>query len=138
VISDAGVIGAVYLSTFFISNLVTNNAAAALLFPVALDAAEKTGIDTVSMSYAVLFGASACFASPFGYQTHLIVFQPGGYSTTDFVKFGTPLQIVLLVMTVFFLSNDKWLVNFVVSVAILVAAVAFRVMTLKQPVREVD
>jgi len=137
-IGDAGVIGAVYLSTFFISNLVTNNAAAALLFPVALDAAEKTGIDTVSMSYAVLFGASACFASPFGYQTHLIVFQPGGYSTTDFVKFGTPLQIVLLVMTVFFLSNDKWLVNFVVSVAILVAAVAFRVMTLKQPVREVD
>ena len=65
---DAGIIGAIYGATFFISNMVTNNAAAALLFPVALDAADKAGVDRKMMAYAVIYGASACFLSPFGYQ----------------------------------------------------------------------
>jgi di/tricarboxylate transporter len=64
---DAGLLGAVYFATFMISNIVTNNAAAALLFPIALDAAEQTGTDRIIMSYSLMLGASASFMSPFGY-----------------------------------------------------------------------
>lgn len=64
---EAGLLGAVYFATFLISNVVTNNAAAALLFPIALDAADQTGIDKIIMSYCLMLGASASFMSPFGY-----------------------------------------------------------------------
>lgn len=67
-LGDAGLLGAVYLGTFLISLVVTNNAAAAPMFPIALDAAEKTGTDKVIMSFTLMLGASASFASPFGYQ----------------------------------------------------------------------
>jgi di/tricarboxylate transporter len=70
---DAGLYGAVYLATFLISNIVTNNAAAALVFPIAMTAAEDTGADVVLMSYCVMLGASASFATPFGYQLSTIV-----------------------------------------------------------------
>jgi di/tricarboxylate transporter len=60
-IGDAGLLGAVYFATFLISNVVTNNAAAALLFPIAMDAAEQTGTDRIIMSYALMLGASASF-----------------------------------------------------------------------------
>jgi di/tricarboxylate transporter len=66
-ILDAGLLGAVYFATFLISNVVTNNAAAALLFPIALDAADQTGVDRLKMSYCLMLGASASFMSPFGY-----------------------------------------------------------------------
>ena len=65
--SAAGLFAAVYLATFLISNVVTNNAAAALIFPIAMNAAEQTDIDVVLMSYCVMLGASASFMSPFGY-----------------------------------------------------------------------
>lgn len=64
---DAGLLGAVYLGTTLISLLVTNNAAAALMFPIAMDAAEKTGTDKLIMCYTLMLGASD-YASPFGYQ----------------------------------------------------------------------
>ena len=56
-----------HFATFLISNVVTNNAAAALLFPIALDAADQTGVDKIIMSYCLMLGASASFMSPFGY-----------------------------------------------------------------------
>jgi di/tricarboxylate transporter len=62
-----GLFAAVYLATFLISNVVTNNAAAALIFPIAMNAAEQTNTDVVLMSYCVMLGASASFMSPFGY-----------------------------------------------------------------------
>ena len=65
--SAAGLFAAVYLATFLISNVVTNNAAAALIFPIAMNAAEQTDTDVVLMSYCVMLGASASFMSPFGY-----------------------------------------------------------------------
>lgn len=63
----AGLFAAVYLATFLISNVVTNNAAAALIFPVAINAARQTETDVTLMSYCVMLGASASFMSPFGY-----------------------------------------------------------------------
>ena len=65
--TDAGLLGAVYFATFLISNVVTNNAAAALLFPIAMDAAEQTEVDIRVMSYCLMLGASASFMTPFGY-----------------------------------------------------------------------
>jgi di/tricarboxylate transporter len=72
VFTDAGLYGAVYLATFLISNIVTNNAAAALVFPVAIQAAEDAGADLVLMSYCVMLSASASFMSPFGYQLSMM------------------------------------------------------------------
>ena len=80
--SDAGLYGAVYFATFFISNVVTNNAAAALLFPIAMDAAEQTGADRLLMSYTLMLGTSASFMSPFGYTTNLLIYGPGGYKVS--------------------------------------------------------
>lgn len=82
-IGDAGLYGTVYFATFLISNVVTNNAAAALLFPIAMDAAEETGADRQLMSYTLMLGASASFMSPFGYTvsrllsviSHLVCFK---------------------------------------------------------------
>ena len=66
---DAGLYGAVYFAKFLISN---SNDAAALVFPIAMTAAEDTGADLVLMAYTVMLGASASFASPFGYQLSII------------------------------------------------------------------
>lgn len=62
-----------------ISNIVTNNAAAALVFPIAMTAAEETGADEILMSYTLMLGASASFMTPFGYTTNLMIYGPGGY-----------------------------------------------------------
>jgi len=91
-LGDAGLFGAVYFATGLISNVITNNAAAALIYPIAMEAAYQSGADVVLMAYCVMYGASACYMSPFGYQTNLLVFGPGGYKAIDFVKFGTLMQ----------------------------------------------
>jgi di/tricarboxylate transporter len=87
-IGDAGLFGAVYLATFLISNVVTNNAAAALIFPIAITAAEQAGVDIILMSYTVMLGASASFMTPFGYTTNLLIYGPGGkqYQTCSHMK----------------------------------------------------
>jgi len=78
-IGPAGVFGAVYFATFLISNVVTNNAAAALMFPIAMQAADdfEPAIDHQLMAYCLMLAASASFMSPFGYQTNLLVYGPG-------------------------------------------------------------
>ena len=119
-IGDAGLYGAVYFATFLISNVVTNNAAAALLFPIALDAAEQTGTDRVRMSFALMLGASASFMSPFGYTTNLLIYGPGGYKYKDFLVFGTPMQIVLWILSVAFLVIETWYISWVVTIVALV------------------
>ncbi|KAG7337003.1 TrkA-C domain containing protein [Nitzschia inconspicua] len=108
-IGDAGLLGAVYLSTVMISQLVSNNAAAALIFPIAITAATTAGTDIKLMSYNIMLAASAAFMTPFGYQTNLMVMGPGGYTTTDFLIFGTPMQIVLLFGTTIFLVTPFWI-----------------------------
>ena len=82
---DAGLLGAVYLATFLISNVVTNNAAAALIFPIAMNAAEQTGTELTIMSYCVMLSASASFMSPYGYTTNLLIYGPGGYKVIIFL-----------------------------------------------------
>ena len=115
-IGDAGLVGAVYFATFLISNVVTNNAAAALLFPIAMNAAEQTGVSRVIMSYSLMLGASASFMSPYGYTTNLLIFGPGGYRTMDFIKFGTPMQIVLWILSTLYLTVIKpWYISWLAT-----------------------
>lgn len=104
-----GVYGAligVYVLTLVLTELVTNNAAAALAFPIALATARAFGVDPTAFVMVVAYGASACFLLPFGYQTHLMVMSPGRYRTTDFLKTGLPVSatysVVVLVLTPWF------------------------------------
>ncbi|EEC45713.1 predicted protein [Phaeodactylum tricornutum CCAP 1055/1] len=132
-IGEAGLLGAVYFATFLISNVVTNNAAAALLFPVALNAAEQTGTDRVLMSYALMLGASASFMSPFGYTTNLLIYGPGGYKYKDFLLFGTPMQIVLWVASIAFLAIiEPWYISWIAAAAILGIIIALRLFCLSR------
>ncbi|MCL1137633.1 SLC13 family permease [Shewanella pneumatophori] len=98
---------AVYLMTLLLTELITNNAAAALSFPVAYAIAMSYGVDTRPFILAVVFGASASFISPYGYQTNLMVYNAGNYRFSDFVRVGLPLSllysaIVVLLVPVFF------------------------------------
>ncbi|WP_017221066.1 SLC13 family permease [Moritella dasanensis] len=84
----------VYVLTWWLTELVTNNAAAALLFPVAFGLATSLEANPMAFVMAVAFGASASFVSPYGYQTNLMVFNAGRYRLTDFIKIGLPISIV--------------------------------------------
>lgn len=86
---------AMYLATVLLSNIVANNAAAALMYPIAINVAKSEGLDKQLMAYLLMLAASASFAVPFGYQTNLMVYGAGGYSFRDFLRFGGPLQVCL-------------------------------------------
>jgi len=100
-LSDSGgpyaVLAGVYVMTSLFTAVVTNNAAAALVFPFAMAAAGQTGASARPFVMTVAFAASASFISPLGYQTNLMVYGPGGYKVTDFVRVGLPLNILLLI-----------------------------------------
>jgi di/tricarboxylate transporter len=83
-----------YFATVFLTELVTNNAAAALMFPIAVALARDLGVEPRGFAIAVTVAASCGFACPFGYQTHLIVYGPGGYRFADFLRFGLPLDLL--------------------------------------------
>jgi di/tricarboxylate transporter len=90
-LGDFGTFGAlvgIYLLTWSLTELVTNNAAAALTFPIALSMAQSFGVDPLPFIMVVAYAASACFLLPFGYQTHLMVYSAGRYKTTDYLKAG--------------------------------------------------
>ena len=109
-----GVLIAVYIATFFLCNVVGNNAAAALMYPIAAGAAEQQVIDRDQMAYLLMLAASASFMSPFGYQTNLMVYGPGGYVFADFLRFGVPMQVVQMIVSVgVVLLGDLWWVGWV-------------------------
>ncbi len=126
-IGDAGILGAVYLSTVLMSQMIANNAAAALIFPIAMGAAERGGIDVALVSYGIMLAASAAFMTPFGYQTNLMVMGPGGYTISDFLIFGTPVQVVLSVISTWALVEKKWWLVWLVSASFLAVVCVFRI-----------
>jgi di/tricarboxylate transporter len=91
----------IYLITLIVTELITNNAAAALAFPVAYAVATSFGVDPRPFIMAVVFGASASFISPYGYQTNLMVFNAGNYKLSDFIRLGLPLSIVYSLVVIF-------------------------------------
>ncbi|MBP3512834.1 MAG: SLC13/DASS family transporter [Prevotella sp.] len=91
----------IYVITNLFTELITNNAAAALSFPIALAVAEKLGVDPTPFFVVICMAASAAFSTPIGYQTNLIVQGVGGYKFTDFVKVGLPLNLIVFLLSVF-------------------------------------
>ena len=92
-ISVWGVFVAVYLFTLVLTEIVTNNAAAAVMFPIAIGFANSYDVSVMPFIMAVLYGASASFLSPYGYQTNLIVYSAGNYRLVDYLKIGLPVSI---------------------------------------------
>ena len=91
---------AIYFVTMLFTELITNNAAAVLMFPIALAAAQKLGVDPMPMIVSIMIAASAAFATPFGYQTNLMVYGPGGYRFSDYLRFGIPLSLLFMLVSV--------------------------------------
>jgi di/tricarboxylate transporter len=97
-----GLLLAVTLAATLLTELVTNNAAAALLFPVATATAAAAGLDPRPFAIAVAVAASASFLTPIGYQTNTMVYGPGGYRFGDYARLGVPLSIVVVLAIVTF------------------------------------
>jgi di/tricarboxylate transporter len=89
-----------YLATVFCTELITNNAAAVLMFPIAINAATELGISPSAFVIVVMIAASASFLSPFGYQTNMMVYGVGGYRVADYIKFGLPLSLIVFAVTI--------------------------------------
>ena len=88
----------VYLVTIILTEMTSNAATAIIMTPIAISAAQQMGLDPRTFVFAVCFAASASFITPIGYQTNLMVYSPGGYKFTDYVRVGLPLAIVLWCM----------------------------------------
>jgi di/tricarboxylate transporter len=92
-----GLLAGIYVVTSLFAATVGNNAAAALVFPLAVAMAGGIDMNPRPFVMAVVFAASASFISPVSYQTNLMVYGPGGYRFTDFLKVGVPLNTLLLI-----------------------------------------
>lgn len=90
----------VYLLTALFTEVITNNAAAVLMFPIALALSEQLGVQFLPFAVAVMFAASASFITPLGYQTNLMVYGPGRYQFTDYVRIGFPLSMLVAVVAI--------------------------------------
>lgn len=91
---------AVYFVTMVFTELITNNAAAVLVFPIAMTAAKSLDVNPMPFVISIAIAASAGFATPFGYQTNLMVFSAGGYRFSDYLRVGIPLDLIFLAVTV--------------------------------------
>ena len=85
----------VYIATVILTETITNNAAAIIMFPIAVSAANTLGANVTPFAVAVMIAASASFITPIGYQTNLMVFGPGGYRFIDYIKLGLPLSLIV-------------------------------------------
>lgn len=95
-----GVLACVYLITNLFTELITNNAAAAISFPIAMAAANQMGVDPKPFFVAIAIAASMSFSTPIGYQTNLIVQGIGNYRFKDFVKVGLPLNVIIFLISI--------------------------------------
>jgi di/tricarboxylate transporter len=91
------ILSAFLLLMTMITNVVSNNAAAAIGMPIAVSIAQRLGVSPEPFILAVMFGANMSFATPFGYQTNLLVLSAGGYKFSDFLRVGIPLSIIMWV-----------------------------------------
>jgi len=92
------IVWAIYLLTSVLTEMVSNNAVAVVITPLAISIAAQLGMDPRPLVVAVMVAASASFATPIGYQTNMLVYGPGGYKFTDFLKVGIPLNLSIGVL----------------------------------------
>src|SRR5699024_3194992 len=103
VAENFGVIGlliSIYLITNLLTEVITNTAAAVIVLPIAMEVATYLDVAPNMIAVIVAVAASASFATPIGYQTNLIVYGPGGYKFSDYVKLGLPLNAIFLTTVV--------------------------------------
>ncbi|WP_342664969.1 MULTISPECIES: SLC13 family permease [Jeotgalicoccus] len=96
-----GVIFIIYFVTNTFTEVITNSAASVLMFPIALEMANAINVDYMGLVVTIAIAASASFMTPIGYQTNLIVYGPGGYKFSDYLKVGTPLSLIVMVVACF-------------------------------------
>lgn len=99
-LTPLGALIGVFIMTWLFTELVTNNAAAAIMFPLAMAISSQWGNDHLPFVMAVAFGASASFLSPYGYQTNLMVYTAGNYRVADYLKFGLPVLVAYSVTAI--------------------------------------
>lgn len=88
-----------YLAVSILTEIITNNAAAVLMLPIVLEVTERAGLQHEPFIFAIMIAASASFATPLGYQTNLMVYGPGGYRFSDFLKVGVPMNLLIGAVT---------------------------------------
>ncbi len=93
-------LAAIYFVAMLFTELMSNNAAAVLIFPIAWQTANDLGVNPMPFVMAVTVAASCGFATPMGYQTNLMIYGPGGYKFSDYVRFGGPLNLLVMALTV--------------------------------------
>lgn len=98
-LSPLALIIAIYAATSLLTEMVTNNAVAVIMTPIAIGIAQQTGADPRSLVIAVMFAASASFATPIGYQTNTMVYSAGNYRFSDFLLIGVPMNLIVGLMT---------------------------------------
>lgn len=102
-----GALIAVYVVTWLLTEILTNNAAVALMFPIAISAAQQLEVDLLPFVMVLMIAGSASFATPIGYQTNLMVYGPGGYHFTDYARIGIPMTL-LVGLTALLLAPQVW------------------------------
>ncbi len=92
-------LGVIYLGCTFMTNVITNNAAAAFMFPIALSTAAQMGVNFMPFAVTLMVASSCAFITPTGYQTNLMIWGPGGYRFGDFAKLGTIMTLIVATVT---------------------------------------
>ena len=104
-LGPVAVLAAFYLLTAIMTETMSNAAAAVLLAPIAISTAEQIGVDPRPFLMAITFAASTGFSTPVGYQTNTMIYNPGGYKYTDFLRAGVPLNLIFWVLSVIFIPR---------------------------------
>jgi di/tricarboxylate transporter len=89
----------VFLFTSLLTEVLSNNATAVMLVPIVVGLADELGVDFRPFIITITIAASCAFAMPMGYQTHMMVYGPGGYKFSDYLRMGIPLNIIVWVVT---------------------------------------
>ena len=96
-LGDYGLLAAVLIATMLVTEVISNTAAAALMFPTAIAIAQQAGSNPLPFAVVIIFGATLSFLTPIGYQTNTMVWGMGGYRFSDFARLGLPLTVFVLV-----------------------------------------
>lgn len=99
-LGDLGILAGILITTMVMTELLSNNAAAALMFPIAMATAQQSGLEPRPFAMVILFGATLSFLTPIGYQSNTLVWSMGGYRYGDFARLGAPLTLAVIVVTI--------------------------------------